>query len=195
MWIGVVLVAASVVVGARLLAAADDTVTVWALAGEQGAGATLESDDVVAVRLRFDDDADLGLYFPADEPLPDDAVLLRPGGPGELLARSAVGDADASGLQHVPLEVLPQRLPPSVATGSVVDVFLDDAARRSASADDSPLALEAVTVVDVPPSSESWAATGNRQVVVAVDPDLVADFLARLGALDQPVLTIVQRER
>ena len=72
---------------------------------------------------------------------------------------------------------------------------LDDAARRSASADDSPLALEAVTVVDVPPSSESWAATGNRQVVVAVDPDLVADFLARLGALDQPVLTIVQRER
>ena len=39
LWIGVVLVAGSVVAGARLLAAADDTVQVWAAATDLGAGA------------------------------------------------------------------------------------------------------------------------------------------------------------
>jgi len=48
-----VLVAASVVVGARVLAAADDTVQVWAAARDLGAGQRVEADDLVAQRVRF----------------------------------------------------------------------------------------------------------------------------------------------
>ena len=56
LWIGVVLVAASVVVGARVLAAADDTVQVWAAAADLGAGQRVDADDLVAQRVRFADD-------------------------------------------------------------------------------------------------------------------------------------------
>ena len=53
-----------------LLAAADDSVTVWAAARDMGAGDTVTADDVVVRRVRFDDGADLDHYFGADAALP-----------------------------------------------------------------------------------------------------------------------------
>lgn len=47
LWIGVVLVTVSVVAGARLLAAADDTVTVWAVVDDLGAGSAIDRKSVV----------------------------------------------------------------------------------------------------------------------------------------------------
>src|SRR6478736_5540715 len=41
LWVGVLIVAVSVVAGARVLAAADDTVAVWAVAADAGPGAAL----------------------------------------------------------------------------------------------------------------------------------------------------------
>ena len=72
LWIGIVLVAASVVVGARVLAAADDTVQVWAAARDLGAGQRVEADDLVAQRVRFADADALGGYFTVDDELPAD---------------------------------------------------------------------------------------------------------------------------
>src|SRR3954468_19003560 len=77
LWIGIVLVAASVVVGARVLAAADDTVQVWAAGADLGAGQGVEADDLVAQRVRFDDDAALAGYFTVDDGLPADLELTR----------------------------------------------------------------------------------------------------------------------
>src|SRR3954447_17653695 len=155
LWIGVVLVAASVVVGARVLAAADDTVQVWAAAGDLGAGQRVEADDLVAQRVRFADADALGGYFTVGDALPAHPELTRSVGRGELLPRAAVGTPDETGLVEVPIAVEPELVPPDVASGDVVDVYV--VAPISADADgkaqqpppDGP-ALTGATVVDAP---------------------------------------------
>lgn len=192
LWIGLLIVAGSVVLGARLLAAADDTVSVWAVVDDQGAGSPVGVDDVVAVRVRFADDADLAHYLPAEDPLPDDIVLSRGIGAGELLPRAAIDPARDAGTVRVPVDLEPDRVPPDVDTGSVVDVYVGGVGGRGDRAP-SGLALSEVTVVAAPPVEESFAVTGTRQLVLAVDDAEVADFLALLDGLDDPVVRIVQR--
>ena len=93
LWIGVVLVAGSVVAGARLLAAADDTVQVWAAATDLGAGARLTEEDLVATRVRFADEDTQAGYYTVDDELPADLQLVHGLGAGELVPRAAVGSA------------------------------------------------------------------------------------------------------
>src|SRR4051795_5288979 len=124
LWIGIVLVAASVVVGARVFAAADDTVQVWTAAGDLGAGQRVEADDLVAQRVRFADRDALAGYFTVDDELPADLELTRSVGKGELLPRAAVGTPDDTGLVEVPIAVEPELVPPNVERGDVVDVYV-----------------------------------------------------------------------
>src|ERR1700712_4092811 len=94
--LGLLLVAASVVVGARLMAAADDTVGVWAVARDLPAGATLESDDVQRRQVRFPDAATADGYLAASDDLPSAATLNRPvaaGGAGAHRRRGRRGSA------------------------------------------------------------------------------------------------------
>lgn len=191
LWIGLLLIAGSVVLGARLLAAADDTVAVWAVVGDHGAGSPIGEDDVVAVRVRFDDDADLEPYLSAGEPLPSDVVLARGIGAGELLPRAAIEAAGDAATVRVPLDLDPQRVPPSVGAGSVVDVWVGVPAGRGGG--ESGIVLQGVTVVEAPAPDESFAVTGTRQVVLAVEETDVADFLAALDGPDDPVVRILQR--
>ncbi|UMG91771.1 hypothetical protein [Nocardioides sp. TF02-7] len=211
LWIGVLLVAGSVVLGARVLAAADDSVAVWALAGDVGPGTVLDEGDLVAVRVGFADDTDLDRYLPTDEALPEGALLVRGLGAGELLPRAALGDANAAGTVRLPLDVEPHRVPPTVDVGSVVDVWVGVAGSGSgpgtgrgtgpgagpgASAPTDPAAgpaLAAVTVVDAPPADESIAVSGTRQLVLAVADDQVGPFLALLDGTDEPAVRVVQR--
>ena len=53
--IGLALVAGSVLLGARLLAAADDTVGVWAVTRDLPAGAALDKGDLERRQVRFPD--------------------------------------------------------------------------------------------------------------------------------------------
>lgn len=192
------LVTASVVAGARLLASADDTVAVWSAGTELGAGADVAASDLEVRRVRFADGAELDLYFRADQAIPADLVMVRGVGDGELLPRSAVGHHEESGLLHVPLEVEPHQVPPAVTTGSVIDVYLGGAGgaergKGDRNDDGDGPALEAVTVVDAPPAEESFAVTGARQLVVAVpEPDAVG-FQADYTVLDDPSVRILQR--
>jgi hypothetical protein len=190
LWIGLLIVAGSVVLGSRLLAAADDTVAVWAVAEDQGVGSPVGVDDVVAVRVRFADDEELARYLPADDPLPDGIVLSRGIGGGELLPRAAIATAQDAGTVHLPLDVEPNRVPGSVDAGSVVDVYVGGSRGRGAEEDP---ALSAVTVVAAPPVEQSFAVTGTRQLVLAVDDAIVAPFLALLDGQDDPVVRVVQR--
>src|SRR3990170_2265009 len=68
--LGIVLVAGSVVLGARLLAAADDTVGVWAITRDLPAGAALDSGDLDRRQIRFPDAETAEGYLGADDDLP-----------------------------------------------------------------------------------------------------------------------------
>jgi hypothetical protein len=198
LWIGVVLVAASVVTGARVLAAADDTVRVWAAAAEMGAGHRVEADDLVAQRVRFADGDTLHGYFSVDDELPADLELVRGVSAGELLPRSAVGTAAASGLVEVPVAVEPELVPPSVGPGDVVDVYVvappaADPGPRAAQPPATGPALAGATVVDAPELASSFGTSGKRQLVLAVPEADAPAFFALLSAYDAPSLTVVRR--
>ncbi|MDN4172445.1 hypothetical protein QWY28_05785 [Nocardioides sp. SOB77] len=185
LWIGVLIVAASVVGGARLLDAADDTVAVWAVTADLGAGDRVTADELVAQRVRFADGGAGDRYFRVEEELPADLALVRGVGAGELLPRAAVGTVDETGAVSVPLAV--DLVPPAVADGSVVDVYLTG----SAGTPDGPV-LDDVVVVDAPRLDEGFGATGQRQLVVAVAEDAAEQFFARLARVENPLTTVTQ---
>jgi len=199
LWIGIVLVAASVVVGARVLAAADDTVQVWGAARDLGAGQRVEADDLVAQRVRFADAGALDGYFSVDDQLPADLELTRSVAEGELLPRGAVGTPDETGLVEVPVAVEPELVPPNVEPGDVVDVYV--VAPVSADTGDGQAhqpvpdgpALSGATVVDAPELASSFGTTGKRQVVLAVPEADAPAFFALLARYDSPSLTVVRR--
>ena len=197
LWIGIVLVAASVVVGARVLAAADDTVQVWSTARDLGAGQRVEADDLVAQRVRFADTGALDGYFTVDDELPADLELTRSVAAGELLPRGAVGTPDETGLVEVPVAVEPELVPPSVAPGDVVDVYVvaplsaDADGKAEALPDGPPLA--GATVVDAPELASSFGTSGKRQLVLAVPEADAPAFFALLARYDAPSLTVVRR--
>ena len=119
-------------------------------------------------------------------------MLSRGVGGGELLPRAAIDSAQDADTVQVPLDLEPNRVPGTVDAGSVIDVYVGGVGGRRAEVPAGP-ALEAVTVVEAPPVEESFAVTGTRQLVLAVDDAAVAEFLALLDGRDDPVVRIVQR--
>jgi hypothetical protein len=198
LWVGIVLVAASVVVGARVLAAADDTVQVWAAARDLGAGQRVAADDLVAQRVRFADADALEGYFTVDDRLPGDLELTRGVAAGELLPRGAAGTPDETGLVEVPVAVEPELVPPSVAPGDVVDVYVvapisaDADGKTQAPPPEGP-ALTGASVVDAPELASSFGTSGKRQLVLAVPEADAPAFFALLARYDSPSLTVVRR--
>jgi hypothetical protein len=183
LWIGVAIVAVSVVVGARLLGAADESVTVWSATGDLAAGAAVTADDLEPRQVRFVDPDDLDRYYRADQPLPADARLTRGVGDGELLPRAAVTAEDAAGVLQLPIAV--DLVPDSVDSGSVVSVYVRDTARCP---DCAGAALESVTVIDAPAADEL---TGMRQLVLAVEQEEADRWFGLLATLETPVVTVV----
>ena len=195
LWIGIAIVAVSVVAGARLLASADDTVAVWATTDDMGTGDLVSEADLEVRRVRFADGADLERYFPADDELPADLQLTRGVGAGELLPRAAVGAPTDGDRLQVSIEVAPGRVPLAVDSGAVVDVIVLDASGADAGArsrDDVAPALAEVTVVDAPEPDASFGATaGLRQLVLAVPEDEVTGFYTLLGSMQDPAIWVV----
>lgn len=142
--VGLVLVLGSVALGARAVAAADDTYRVWALTRDLGASSTLQDGDLVARSVRLEGSA--GRYVAADGAKPTGWVLTRAVGGGELLPRAAVVRAGSADLRDVSLRV--DRLTvQGLRRGSVVDVYAVAAPRSGASATAPPrLVLSGVTV-------------------------------------------------
>ncbi|MDQ4051705.1 MAG: hypothetical protein M3237_03265 [Actinomycetota bacterium] len=192
MWVGIAIVAVSVVAGARLLAAADDTVAVWAVVSDLGPGDQLTGDDLVSQRVHFSDEADLGHYFSVDDELPADLELTRGVGAGELLPRAAVGRAGDSDQLQVRIAVDNEQVPSAVDAGSVVHVYLVSATGDSKGSPTGEPALEAVTVVDAPPVEDNFTTTGNRTIDVLVTEAQAQAYFARRAELDDPVVTVVK---
>jgi hypothetical protein len=181
--LGLVLVAASVVLGARLMATADDTVPVWALTHDLPAGATVSKGDLESRNIRFPDDATADAYLSAGDPVPSGARLARAVSAGELLPRVAIAKGSGPALVEVPISVASDDLPATVRQGSHVDVWVTP--KVSAVAGGKPTAtkvLEDVVVVAVPGVTDRLAPQTTRQVIVGIPEQGAAQIGTALGA-------------
>lgn len=121
LWLGGLLVCASVLGGAQLLRAADDTVAVWAADSDLSAGTELQAADLRAVDVRLES-PEGDRYLPATSPVPTGAVLRHDVASGELLAASAISRDEAVAPQ-LPLGVTGSGRPADLAAGDHVDVW------------------------------------------------------------------------
>ncbi len=178
--LGVLLVLGSVLLGARVIGAADVTVPVWAAAGDLSAGSLLTADDLVAVDVRLDKAA--GAYLDTGSH-PEGRTLNRAVHAGELVPRSAV--AGTAPLVELALPVQAGYVPPSLARGQVVDVYAvaDANSSRTAPAGSvTPVVLKApVQAVSGRSAGVLSSATTTLQVVVAVPPEDAAGVLEAIG--------------
>ncbi|TNM60040.1 hypothetical protein FHN55_19840 [Streptomyces sp. NP160] len=154
--VGLVLVLASVLVGARVVSAADSTVPVWVAAHTLVPGEEITAEDVRAVRVHLEGGA--GGYLAADAQPPHGAVALREVGSGDLLPRSAVGSAAALTTRPVGLPVTGP-LPSGLVAGALVDVWVTPAPTRGA-----PVAAAAAAGG---PSAAAQEVSGPRQLAAA----------------------------
>jgi hypothetical protein len=193
LWIGIAIVAASVVAGARLLARADDLVSVWAVQEQHAAGDVLTADDLVARRVRFAEDADRDRYLLVDRQLPDELRLVHDVGAGELLPGGALGSPDSgTGLLTVPLGLPALVVPPDVHAGSRVDIWVtleSDAGRPV-----SRPRLRDVVVIAAPAATDRFGASGDRQLVLGVAESQEEELGQVLAAVGEAPITVVGRD-
>jgi hypothetical protein len=164
--LGLLLVLGSTVAGARLVAAADDTVGVWAADTELVPGTPLQADDLRLVPVLLETDENPYLAGP----VPEGYVLVRPVGAGELLPASAVLPADevSSSARLVSVAVDPAGLPGRLRRGAVVDVWeVPDTV--TGPTQPAQMLAASVPVVEVPAADGGFTAATLATVVVSVD--------------------------
>lgn len=187
LWLGALLMLASVVIGARVLAAADDTVAVWALNRDVSAGMSVNAADMRTARVHFTDGAAADRYWLATDQLPAAAAFTRDIGAGELLARSAISTDPAAVPHQLPLGVTSAGLPAGLSVGDHVEVWAvpkPEEVRSSAK-----LVLPDVAVMSV--GEVGVAGLGSdRQVVVALPSP--AETAAVLDALNGATVVLVR---
>jgi hypothetical protein len=196
LWIGVAIVAASVVAGALVLGTSDDMVPVWATTDAMGAGQAVTAGDLTVRRVRFADSSDASLYLDADRPLPADLRLLRGVGAGELLPRAAVGPGSVVSQRQVPISVAPDQVPHDVGAGALVDVYLRPATHSGCA--DAPVCrgrpvLAGVTVLDAPPVDQELGSDAGRMLVLGMTGGQAHRFFRLFASTDDPALTVVGR--
>ncbi len=182
LWIGVAIVAASVVAGARIVGGSDDSIAVWGVAGDLAPGVAVDAGDLEQARVRFADPADAERYLRVADELPADLVLTRGVGDGELLPRAALGTADDAGTVALSVSVPGSQVPTSVGPGSRVDVWIvPDSGDDKATA---TLAVEDVAVIDSPVGSSDFGSSStDRQLVLGIPDDTdLSDLILASGA-------------
>lgn len=185
LWVGVALVAVSVVAGARILGALDQTVAVWAPREPLVSGLPVPADGFEKVRVTFADPSEVDRYARVSAGAPR-GYALRDVAAGELLPRAAVSDAPAEALTSISMELPSAQVPASVRAGARVDVWVvpEVGAAAGGEADQSAgrtrrLARE-VMVLEAPVAEVLGAATSTRQVVIGVPEELPEQDLVLL---------------
>ncbi|WP_380170590.1 hypothetical protein ACFEMC_16215 [Kineococcus sp. DHX-1] len=200
--VGLLLVTGSVVLGSVVVGQARDTTTVWGLAHAVGAGQRLTPADLAVVEVRLDP-ATAQRYVPTDTSpetaLGGRAVALRGLGAGELLPRASVGHADELADRPVTVPV-DGAVPPGVAVGSLVDVWVvpaRDAGALAGSADggqSEPVPEQLVAsaeVASVVTGGGALATRAGADVQVVVPQDALPAVLQAVTADDDLVLVPV----
>lgn len=187
LWLGVLLVLGSVALGAKLLAAADDTIAVWQLDRDVPAGLPLTSDDLRTTRVHFADESTAESYLVTSGGLPPGVTLTRDVSAGELLTRSAITTDPGVPPEQLPLGVGGAGLPSDLAAGDHVNVWavpLDDSARGASSQ-----VLDDVLVLSVGAAGAGGLGS-DRSVLVALPSD--ADVGAALDLLNGTSVVLIR---
>jgi len=190
LWVGLVLVAASVLVGARVLAGADDTVGVWALARDVRAGAPLTGDALVVRQVRFSDTDVLRSYLPAGRPVPPGAVVAHDVSAGELLARASIAGHQSTAFE-LPVVVDSAGAPDDLDIGDVVDVWVGPAA-GSGSLVAARQMLTGVPVVGTVGATGPFGDAATRQVLLGLDQGAAARLGPLLGRMSSGSVVLVR---
>ena len=142
---GLLLVLGSVVVGTKVIAAADDTVPVLVAATDLAPGQSLTATMVETRQVGLA--AGLDLYHTGD--VGDGYVVVRPVSAGELQPRSSVAvAADTDALRYVTVAVPVAEVPVGLGPAAVVDVWRAPAEQAEDRSADRLLADVSVTAVD-----------------------------------------------
>ena len=189
LWIGLALVAGSVLVGAKVLGGADDTIEVWAASSDLASGQEVTEDDLTARRVRFADDGDAAHYLLVGERLPDGATLARAVSAGELLPARALGDDDA-GLLEVPVWAPADAVPARLSAGAIVDIWVTPASGAGKAG--AERVLDDVVVIAAPRSQDEFGPSGNRQVLIGVEDEDEAGVALVLAAAKENRLALTR---
>lgn len=188
--LGVLLVLGSVLLGARVVTAADATVPVWSAAADLAAGTVLSGADIVAVDVRLDDVA--GAYL-STSVRPEGRTLARAVGHGELLPRTAL--EEPADLVQVALPVQAGFVPPALDRGQVVDVYAVADPAAGAAAAGNGTVVPVVTAAPVQAVSGRTegvlsTATTTVQVVVSVPAARAPAVLEAIGG--RPLVVVLR---
>ena len=193
--LGVLLVAVTALVGAKLVSSADDTVAVWAAKRNVPAGSTLSADDLTSTRVRFTSEDTSSQYVPADTAL-DGLVAVRALGAGELVPRAATATRRDSDRIEMPLSVATGKVPGNLSTGDQVDVWVVPKADKNLETPDAVKVWEHVRVLDVDAAKGvSASSSSRRQVLVALEPKHAAKLSESLRQVSSGEPVLVRRAR
>ncbi|HEU0103100.1 MAG TPA: hypothetical protein VFR07_12355 [Mycobacteriales bacterium] len=190
--LGVLLVLVSVVVGARVLASADTTQSVWVATRDLAAGSTLAEGDLRAGQVRLADVA--GSYLLATGAQPLGYVLERGIGAEELLPRTGLVRPGAPGeaYRDVAVPVAAGHLPEDLRAGQQVDVYVTvTTGTATAASNGTRLVLSRVPVA-LRPKTGGLSTAGASGVVLSV-PE--ADAAALVAAVQAGAVDLVRVPR
>lgn len=175
--VGVVLVLASVVLGARVVSAAQQTASVWALSRAVGAGQPVTAADLRVAEVHLDAGT-TPAYVPASAELAPDLVALRGLAPGELLPRAALGRTGDLTSRPVTVPVT-GNVPRGVEVGALVDVWVVRPGDPSGLADpaEPERVVGAAEVSAVVTGGGGLSARSGADVQVLVPQDAMAALL------------------
>jgi len=183
--LGVLLVLASVVAGARVFASADDTSPVYVAAHDLVPGEHLTAADVTAGRVHLHGQG--SLYIAAGSGPPVGYVVTRFVGAHELVPLHALSTAAAvAGTRQVTVPVQPGHLPDDLARGDLVDVYLTPKSAAGSAVPAPTLVIGSVAVEDRQGGSHTFGASSALAVVLSVPADDVAGVVHAVesGTLD-----------
>ncbi|MGB9378840.1 MAG: SAF domain-containing protein, partial [Mycobacteriales bacterium] len=184
---GVVLVLASVFLGARVVSAADASVRVWAVSRDLAAGTTLAADDLRPVRVRLVTDADR--YVRASAALTG-RTLTRSVGAGELLPRSALTSSPQGRLISLPVPLM--HAPAALRRGQLIDVFATTKSATGNAGSTTERVLAGVPVQEVrPPSSGLSGGGADLAIVVRVRPEFVQRLVTAIRTSEIDVAIVI----
>jgi hypothetical protein len=173
--IGLLLVLLSVVVGAKVVADADQRVRVWSVTRDLGVDTPLSDDDLQATSVNLS--GSTSRYLAASQDL-EGLVLTRPVARGELLPVSAVAHGDSGQKRRIVIEV--DRFGVAgLQKGRVVDVYVVPEAQSGESPPPPELVLSSVTVgEDVKSGGNAFGGSGSKAgVTLLVDESQVPDLI------------------
>lgn len=197
LWVGVAIVAVSIIAGARILGAADESVTVWAAARDVAPGDTVRADDLVSTPVRFGDDSVLDHYLLTSDPLPDDLLLARGLGAGELVPAAALGSGEGADTVIVSLAFPPELIPTNIGAGSMIELLVipdEGEGVGKSEASEPTTVLSDVVVIDAPSAADSLGSVSRgRQLVLGI-PEAESDALTEILAAgeDERVRVLVR---